>query len=193
MVQDMIDKKYGIYTKECALADARAICSLRAVFGEKYPDPVRVVSVGQEIDTMIGAPDNEDWKAFSVEFCGGTHLSNAEQAGTFLIVSEEPVSKGVRRINAVTGTYAKNVLEEFEEITGRVATCAKMEPVEKLKECKLLQTRVESSTLHVEGKAQLIDQLKKIRKELMAFEKAEMAKKKEKALKDSQELIAKVK
>merc|ERR1711998_672595 len=116
MVQDFIDKKQLVDTKECSLAEARAICSLRAVFGEKYPDPVRVVSVGQAIDPMIGAPDNEDWKAFSVEFCGGTHLTNSEQAGKFLIVSEEPVSKGVRRISAVTGNHAKNTLEEYAEI-----------------------------------------------------------------------------
>jgi len=193
LVQEMIDKKLGVYTKECALADARAICSLRAVFGEKYPDPVRVVSVGADVDTMIGAPDNEDWKAFSVEFCGGTHISNAEQAGVFLITSEEPVSKGVRRISAVTGKHAECVLEEFAEISARVAACAGMDNVDKLKECKLLQTRAESATLHVEGKATLIDQLKKIRKDLMVFEKAEMAKKKDKALKDSADLIAKVK
>ena len=68
IVQEMVDKKYAVFTKECNLAEARAICALRAVFGEKYPDPVRVVSIGQEIDAMIGAPDNEDWKAFSVSF-----------------------------------------------------------------------------------------------------------------------------
>ena len=96
-----------------------------------------MVSVGQDIDTMIGARQRGLEGLFG-RVLWWTHLSNAEQAD-ILIVSEEPVSKGVRRINAVTGTYAKNVLEESEEITP-AATCAKMEPAEKLKECKLLQT-----------------------------------------------------
>jgi len=193
IVQEMIDAKQAVYTQECSLAEARAICSLRAVFGEKYPDPVRVVSVGAEINTMIGAPDNEDWKAFSVEFCGGTHLSNAEQAGTFLITSEEPVSKGVRRVTAVTGNHAANVLEEYEECKSLIAACGQMENAVKLAQCKLLQTRVEAATLHIEGKAELTESLKKIRKELLEFEKAQMKIKKDKALKDTTDLIAKVK
>jgi alanyl-tRNA synthetase len=192
-VQKAIDGKLEIDTKECSLAEARAICSLRAVFGEKYPDPVRVVSIGQEIGAMIGTPDNEEWKAFSVEFCGGTHLTNATQAGKFLITSEEPVSKGVRRINAVTGKHADVVLEEYAEINARVDACGSMEGAEKLKEAKLLQTRVEAATLHVAGKAELTDKLKKVRKDLLAFEKAEMKKKMEKALKDAADLIAKLK
>ncbi len=58
-----------------------------ALFGEKYPDPVRVVSMGQ----------------FSVELCGGTHLTNTGQVGFLKIVAEEPVAKGVRRFVAMTG------------------------------------------------------------------------------------------
>lgn len=193
IVQEMIEKKHAVYTQECSLAEARAICSLRAVFGEKYPDPVRVVSIGAEINSMIGAPDNEDWKAYSVEFCGGTHLSNAEQAGTFLITSEEPVSKGVRRVTAVTGQHAVNVLEEYEECKSLIAACQKMEGAQKLASCKLLQTRVESATLHIEGKAELIDSLKKIRKDLLVYEKAQMKIKLDKAIKDTTDLITKVK
>jgi len=192
-VQEMIDAKQEVHTQECALADARAICSLRAVFGEKYPDPVRVVSVGAEINTMIGDPDNEAWKAFSVEFCGGTHLSNASQADIFLITSEEPVSKGVRRITAVTGNHARNVLDEYEEIKQCIQACDAMEPAQKLKESKVLMTRVEQAMLHVQGKSELIAELKRIRKALTAYEKELMNKKKEKALNDTKELCAKLK
>jgi len=193
IVQDQLDAKHQIYTKECNLAEARAICALRAVFGEKYPDPVRVVSIGQEIDAMISAPDNEEWNAYSVEFCGGTHLGNSTTAGKFLITSEEPVSKGVRRIVACTGNHAVNVLEDYEEIKSRVQACNDMEPENRLKECKLLQVRVESATLHIEGKAELTNMLKKQRKDLLAYEKAEMKKKEEKAIADSTDLIAKLK
>lgn len=54
-----------------ALEDAKRITGLRAVFGEVYPDPVRVIAVGQPVDTLLAAPDKDDWLAHSIEFCGG--------------------------------------------------------------------------------------------------------------------------
>jgi alanyl-tRNA synthetase len=71
-----------------------------ALFGEKYPDPVRVVSMGQ----------------FSVELCGGTHLTNTGQVGFLKIVSEEPVAKGVRRVVAMTGPRALQRVRETENL-----------------------------------------------------------------------------
>ena len=65
------------------------------LFGEKYPDPVRMVSMGP-------APD----KAFSRELCGGTHLDNTKEVACFEILAEEGVSAGTRRITALTGTRA---------------------------------------------------------------------------------------
>ncbi|MDA7950430.1 MAG: alanine--tRNA ligase [Pirellulaceae bacterium] len=69
------------------------------LFGEKYPDPVRVVSMGN----------------FSKEFCGGTHLTNTSQVGQLIIVSEEAVAAGTRRIVALTGEKAKSYLKEVED------------------------------------------------------------------------------
>ena len=78
------------------LAEAKKIPGVRAVFGEKYPDPVRVLLIGAERPEEA-TPEN------SVEFCGGTHLQHTGQAGFFKIVSQEAVGKGVRRVTAVTG------------------------------------------------------------------------------------------
>ena len=77
-----------------------------ALFGEKYGDVVRVVSVGD----------------YSTEFCGGTHLANSAQAGLFKICFETSVASGVRRIQAITGMAVMSMLYDYEDILNK--TCA---------------------------------------------------------------------
>lgn len=62
-----------------ALKDAREILGVRAVFGETYPDPVRVVSVGVPVEDLLGNVKAPDWRKVSVEFCGGTHVANTSE------------------------------------------------------------------------------------------------------------------
>ncbi len=99
------------------LAEAKKIPGVRAVFGEKYPDPVRVLLVGAE------GPQQATLE-HSVEFCGGTHLMHTGQAGFFKLVSQEPVAKGVRRVTAVTGREAVASVQRLAgvvgELTGRL-------------------------------------------------------------------------
>jgi len=90
------------------LAQAQKIPGVRAVFGEKYPDPVRVIAVGTD-DPLAGAD-----AAAAVEFCGGTHLDRTGQVGLFKIVSEESIAKGVRRITAMTGPAAVAYVQEID-------------------------------------------------------------------------------
>jgi alanyl-tRNA synthetase len=72
---EFIAKNSPVYTREVPLKIAKSIFGLRAVFGEVYPDPVRVVSVGFSLDDILADPGNEKWATSSIEFCGGTYVS----------------------------------------------------------------------------------------------------------------------
>jgi alanyl-tRNA synthetase len=102
------------------LERARAIPGVRAVFGEKYPDPVRVVAVGT--DDPLARPH----KACAIEFCGGTHLGRTGQIGLLKVLSEESVSKGVRRITAVTGRAALAHVQQTEAVVRSAAAALRV-------------------------------------------------------------------
>ena len=63
------------------------------MFGEVYPDPVRVVSIGKPVEDLLSDPSNKENRKFSVEFCGGTHLVSTSSAQSFVIISEEGIAK----------------------------------------------------------------------------------------------------
>ena len=106
LVNQSIDKKLPVYAQTAPQEQALKIHGLRAVFGEKYPPMVRVVSIGAKVQDLLADPANPKWRQYSIEFCGGTHLSTSQQAGAFAITAEESVSKGIRRIVGLTGEAA---------------------------------------------------------------------------------------
>ena len=91
-----------------------------ALFGEKYGDEVRVLSLGE--DPKGGA------QAYSVELCGGTHVDRTGDMSLFKIVNEEAVAAGIRRVEAVTGEVARKYLEEQAGLTRKVADTLKTRP-----------------------------------------------------------------
>ncbi len=109
LVEDYVNKvifeALPVVTEVLPIEEAKKRGAM-ALFGEKYGDVVRVVSVGE----------------YSTEFCGGTHLKNSSEAGLFKIVSESSVASGVRRIEAVTGA---NVLEMLNNALGELDSAAK--------------------------------------------------------------------
>jgi alanyl-tRNA synthetase len=104
------------------LAEAKQLGAM-ALFGEKYPDNVRVVSMGD----------------FSREFCGGTHLSNTGQVGLCRIVKEELIAAGIRRVTCLTGPKALQRIRETEGLVKQVAGLLKAQPDELPRKVQLLQ------------------------------------------------------
>lgn len=115
-----VNTKLPVFAEPVPLADASRICSLRAVFGEKYPDPVRVVSVGVPIATLVSDPLNEEWNNYSIEFCGGTHLTNTADAEDFVLVEESGIAKGIRRIVGYTRVAATAARARAADIMARL-------------------------------------------------------------------------
>ncbi len=93
----------------------------RALFGEKYDDEVRVVS--------MGGPDGAR-AAYSVELCGGTHVNRTGDIGTFLILSEGAVASGVRRVEALTGAAALDHVERTRAMLDQSAALMKAPPTD---------------------------------------------------------------
>ncbi|HXV26295.1 MAG TPA: DHHA1 domain-containing protein, partial [Alphaproteobacteria bacterium] len=92
-----------------------------ALFGEKYGEEVRVVSMGHEED---------DGPAWSTELCGGTHVRRTGDIGLFKIVSQGAVASGVRRIEALTGQDAFDYLAKCDALVGEMAGTIKAVPEE---------------------------------------------------------------
>ncbi|MFQ5776247.1 MAG: alanine--tRNA ligase, partial [Kiloniellaceae bacterium] len=113
-----------------------------ALFGEKYGEEVRVVSMGGEDPTRGGRP-------FSTELCGGTHVRRTGDIGFFKIVGESALAAGVRRIEAVAGAAALDYVEQQEKVLGAASAALKVAPAQ-------LAERV----------ASLLDERKRLEREL---------------------------
>lgn len=123
IVNEQIKSNLSVDKREVALDQAMAINGLRAVFGEVYPDPVRVVSVGPKIDELLANPSDEKWANYSIEFCGGTHLATTNFADQFTILEEGGVAKGIRRIIGATRGAAQEAIKRGEAILAEVKAC----------------------------------------------------------------------
>ncbi|SEL89604.1 alanyl-tRNA synthetase [Roseovarius azorensis] len=103
--------------------DARAL-GAQALFGEKYGDEVRVVSMG--IDE--GSGKGTDGRTYSIELCGGTHVRRTGDIGVFVALGDSASSAGVRRIEALTGAAAFDYLDGHAARLGQVASELKAKP-----------------------------------------------------------------
>ena len=104
MVNEKILEGLSIEKREMPISEAKKM-GATALFGEKYGEVVRVVKMGD----------------YSIEFCGGTHLDNTNEAGLFKIISEGGVAAGVRRIEGVTGSGVLSYIESKNAVISEIA------------------------------------------------------------------------
>ena len=131
-VNDRIIRGEAVRSSLMPLEDARKLGAM-ALFGEKYPETVRVVEMGD----------------FSRELCGGIHLDQVGQVGLFKILGEESVSAGTRRITAVTGRAALELIRQQEDALNQAVSALKVPPA-------MLADRI----------GQLADEIKTLKKQL---------------------------
>ncbi|MFK0685257.1 alanine--tRNA ligase [Ochrobactrum sp. BD67] len=131
LANEIILQNAPVSTRLMAVDDAIAEGAM-ALFGEKYGDEVRVVSMG----TAKHGP--KEGKAYSVELCGGTHVRQTGDIGLVRIVSEGAVAAGVRRMEALTGEAARLYLEEQDERVKAIAGALKTTPSEALERVNAL-------------------------------------------------------
>ena len=132
LVNSMINRALTGFVEELPLEEAKKKGAI-AMFGEKYGDVVRVISFGD----------------VSVEFCGGTHVKNTADIGTFYIIKESGVSAGIRRIEAVVGAsafkYTKEQINKLNELQAEIKSNDLIAGVKKLKsEIKELKNQIQN-------------------------------------------------
>jgi len=185
-VNHQIRQDLTVYAQLAGLEQAQKISGLRAVFGETYPDPVRVVSIGIEVDQLIANPENEAWTSASIEFCGGTHIESTGAAQHFALLSEEGIAKGIRRITALTGQEAVDAHARGAALLSKAEGLDAVAPEElATKHQEIVQT-LEKETLPTTSKNAIRAKLATVQKKLKAAAKAGAAEQARKA----QELAA---
>lgn len=127
LVNEQIHKNIDVITQEMSLEEAKKTGAM-ALFGEKYGDTVRVVSMGD----------------YSIELCGGTHVSNTSVISSFKIISETGVAAGVRRIEALTSTGLMKYYEDIEVKLNDAAKAAKTTPSELVKKIEALNNELKT-------------------------------------------------
>ena len=168
-----IRQNCGVFAKDVPLSIAREIVGVRAVFGETYPDPVRVVSVGVEVEEILENVKDPQWSSVSIEFCGGTHVQKTGDIKDLVILEESGIAKGIRRIIAVTGEDAHAAQRLAEEFSDHLTQLEKL-PLGWEKEQEVKATGLDLNNLSISAvkKAQFRDRFAKIHKEILDQQKA---------------------
>jgi alanyl-tRNA synthetase len=171
---EYIRQNCAVYSQEVSLATAQQISGVRAVFGETYPDPVRVVSVGVELEEILRNVQDPRWQEVSIEFCGGTHVQKTGDIKDLVILEESGIAKGIRRVIAVTGEDAHEVQRVAQEFGKRLDKLDSL-PLgpEKERDAKQVQVDLNQLVISAVQKAKLRERFAAINKQVLDGQKAQ--------------------
>jgi len=163
----------AVFASDVDLQTARQIQGVRAVFGERYPDPVRIVSIGMDVGKLISDVASKDWWKYSIEFCGGAHVERTGEIGELVVLEEFGIAEGIRRIVAVTGQAAVEVRQKastFEE--ERLAHLERM-PFSSQNETSMKEVQAEllKSNISTLTKRSFTQRIEKASKEILKEQK----------------------
>ena len=134
LVNEKIREAIPVETAVMSIEEAKKTGAM-ALFGEKYGESVRVVSMGD----------------FSKEFCGGTHVKNTADITAFKILSESGVAAGVRRIEAITGDNVMAYYADVEKTLNEAAKAAKSTPADLIKKIEAMQAELKKANAEIES------------------------------------------
>ena len=163
IVNEAIGKNLAVHAAPASLEAAKAIRGLRAVFGERYPDPVRVVSIGAAVSQLLEHPDDAAWSDQSTEFCGGTHVEATGTIGLFSLVSEQALAAGVRRVFAVTGVAAQAAALAAKSFEARFDAATSLQEEALLAETAAIASELDGITLSATDRVRLGQRLEALR------------------------------
>ncbi|CAB4466711.1 alanyl-tRNA synthetase [Rhizophagus irregularis] len=170
-----IKKNQKVYSKDVPLPVAKAIHGLRAVFGEVYPDPVRVVSIGYDVEDIVKDVSSPKWGETSIEFCGGTHVAKTGDIKHFTILEESGIAKGIRRIVAVTGEEAQQAQRISEEFQTKIDSISKLKGVELDNALKSITKELDASNISALKKSEFREKIQGLKKAFAEADKAQKA------------------
>jgi alanyl-tRNA synthetase len=156
-VNGFVRQNSAVETRIMTPDDARAI-GAQALFGEKYGDEVRVVSMG----ALAGSGKGADGQTYSLELCGGTHVRRTGDIGVFVSLGESASSAGVRRFEALTGQAGLDHLRQQDARLADVAAALKASPAEVVDRVKIW----------AEERRALLNEVAQLRRELAMGGKA---------------------
>jgi alanyl-tRNA synthetase len=185
IVAEQIKRNLTVYAQPAELSVARTIAGVRAVFGETYPDPVRVVAIGQPVMDLTHSPESPMWREMSVEFCGGTHVAATGAIGAFAVVAEEAVAKGVRRLTALTGDAAVQAQRAANDLRGRVTHAARLPDDQLASALNDIAQATDAATIPLAIKAEIRLDLGKLQERVKAAAKAAGAVKRDAAVREA--------
>jgi len=154
-VRENIRAALPVYAQPAAQSIAKQVSGLRAVFGEAYPDPVRVVSIGVPVADLLDNPARTEWTKYSIEFCGGTHVGTTKDIGEFVLTGEEGIAKGVRRFSALTGVPAIAAIKAADSIADRIRNAEKLDAESLGNEVLQISASIDQMTLPATRKHEL--------------------------------------